>query len=234
MRKRTVAAAAMAAAGGGLFFYAPLAAWADVVPAPDGTASSTAVSVGGQPVLSTGGQSNTANGSSSSGSRLSTGQVGPASAAVAPYDASSSAGGGSSKSASDAAVATGSVGGANGIDAAVVDSHSKATYQGSQTGGSSAGETSTCGACVQAGGPGGLDLQVLYADAFSNGTGNVWLVSVNGNRIGTSTDGTAAVCTALNLQNLLNLDCLHVGGGVGYANSHVASGSLGGATGLPF
>src|SRR5579884_3179570 len=131
MRKRTVAAAAMAAAGGGLFFYAPLAAWADVVPAPDGTASSTAVSVGsssqpiatvsttnaqasgtgassgatvvsveGQPVLGTGGTSN--NGSSASGALLSTGQVGPASAQVAPWGASSSAGGGSSQSASKA------------------------------------------------------------------------------------------------------------------------------------
>lgn len=256
--------AAVAVAGCGLFVLSPLAAWADVVPAPPGSASSTAVSVGsqsqpiltvsstsaqasksgassgstvigleGHPVLSTGGQSSTSDRSSASGSLVSTAQ-GPANAQVAPYEASSSSDASGSRSASGADVATANVGGDSGISASLVDSHSTASYTNSPTGGSSAGETSTCGACIDIGGPSGLDLQVLYADALSNGQGHVWLVSVNNTPIGTSTDGTAALCEALTIPDLLGLDCLKVSGGVGHASSHVAVGTLGGSAGLPF
>lgn len=76
----------------------------------------------------------------------------------------------------------------------------------------SSANASSDGAIVKAGGPGGLDIDLLHAETNSSGTGHSYLLSINGNEIGSS-DQVNGQCT-LTIPGLLSLDCLTATGGV--------------------
>ena len=90
----------------------------------------------------------------------------------------------------------------------VLQSTSNATWNPS----ASSANASSDGAIVKAGGPGGLDIDLLHAETNSSGTGHSYLLSINGNEIGSSNQVNGA-CT-LTIPGLLSLDCLTATGGV--------------------
>lgn len=90
----------------------------------------------------------------------------------------------------------------------VLQSTSNATWSPA----SSSADASSDGAIVKAGGPSGLNIDLLHAETNSSGTGHSYLLSINGNEIGSS-DQVNGKCT-LTVPGLLALDCLTATGGV--------------------
>lgn len=90
----------------------------------------------------------------------------------------------------------------------VLQSTSNATWSSD----SSSANASSDGAIVKLGGPSGLDVDVLHAETNSSGKGHSYLLSINGNEIGSS-DQVNGACT-LTIPGLLSLDCLTASGGV--------------------
>ena len=96
---------------------------------------------------------------------------------------------------------------------------------------SSSGSATSDGAILTLGGPSGLNVDLLHADANSNGKGSSYLLSVNGTEIGSS-DQTNGQC-ALSLPPLVTLDCLTAGGGTANGVASEASGVLSVILGSP-
>lgn len=104
----------------------------------------------------------------------------------------------------------------------VLQSQSDAAHCGLTSSGSSSGD----GATVNLGGDSGLLLVLLHSQADSNGKGRTFLVSLNGNEIGT--DEQAGGQCAIPADPILNLVCLTAGGGNGSAFADVAKLAVGG------
>jgi len=248
---------ATAAAGGalGLLAATPLVAWASS--APPGSASGSVLTVGSpsSPIVAV--SSTSANASSNhdgssatvlnvagmpistgssadgsspeSGSLLGTGSSAPADVEVAPYSASSSTPtAGSSSSEGKASVATVTLG---SVALGVGQSDSKASYTTAPDGStSSQGSTTTDGVILNA--P-GLYVDLLHADANSNGKGSSYLVGINGTQIPPSS-ALQGVCNNLNIPSLLALNCVSATGGVGNLFEDVAQAQVpSGTGGLP-
>jgi hypothetical protein len=240
---------AVAAAGGTIGIIAiPLAALAST--APVGSAAGTALTAGSSSspiasisstsaqagstgsgssadVLSLGGNTliggSSSNGKTASGSLAGTGSAAPADVEVAPWSARSTApSGASSSSEGQSAVANATAGAVSGR---VASSDSKADYTTSPDGTTtkSSGCTTTDGLVVN--GP-GIALDVLHADACSNGQGNAFLASLNGNQIGTQAQ-IQAICKNLNVPSVLALNCVAASGGAGSLFEEVLGGVLG-------
>ena len=96
----------------------------------------------------------------------------------------------------------------------VLQSTSNATWSPAE----SNANASSDGAIIKAGGPSGLDVDLLHAETNTNGQSHSYLLSINGNEIGSS-DQVNGQCT-LTIPGLLSLSCLTATGGV--ANSIVS------------
>ena len=90
----------------------------------------------------------------------------------------------------------------------VLESQSTANWTAAQ----STGSSSSDGAIIKAGGPSGLNIDVLHAESSSSGNGSSYLLSINGNQIGSSSQVNGQ-CT-LSIPGLLSLNCLTSTGGV--------------------
>ncbi|HET6964952.1 MAG TPA: hypothetical protein VFH58_09285 [Acidimicrobiales bacterium] len=77
----------------------------------------------------------------------------------------------------------------------------------------STGSASSDGAILDLGGPNGLAVDVLHSQTSSSGAGSSYLLSINGNQIGTS-DQAGGKCS-VDLPGVLSLDCLTASGGLG-------------------
>jgi hypothetical protein len=102
----------------------------------------------------------------------------------------------------------------------VLQSTSNATWSPSQ----SSANSSSDGAIITAGGPSGLYIDVLHAETNSSGAGQSYLVSINGNEIGSSSQVNGQ-CT-LTIPSLLSLDCLTATGGTAGNIASQAAGVL--------
>lgn len=98
--------------------------------------------------------------------------------------------------------------------------HSSSSAQWTPAASSASG--STDGAILDVGGPSGLVVDVLHSQTNSSGVGSSYLLSINGNEIGTS--GQTNGACALTIPAILSLDCLTATGGTGILG-------LGGTTG---
>lgn len=79
----------------------------------------------------------------------------------------------------------------------------------------SSGDSSSDGAILNAGGGasnGGLTVDLLHADASSSGKQSSYLLSINGNEIGSSSQVNGAC--VINIPSLLSLSCVTASGGV--------------------
>lgn len=103
----------------------------------------------------------------------------------------------------------------------VLQSTSNATWNSSQ----STASSSSDGAIIKAGGPSGLDIDLLHAETNSSGSGHSYLLSINGNEIGSS-DQVNGQCT-LTIPGLLSLDCLTATGGTASSVLTQTAGVLG-------
>lgn len=97
----------------------------------------------------------------------------------------------------------------------------------------STGNASADGAILDLGGPNGLAVDVLHSETSSSGAGSSYLLSINGNQIGTS--GQAGGKCSVTLPGVLSLDCLTASGGTGTTGvlssaAGVASATVGPAT----
>jgi hypothetical protein len=110
----------------------------------------------------------------------------------------------------------------------VLESRSSSTW----TSGASSSNTSTDGAILNVGGASGLTVDLLHAETSSSGKGSSYLVSINGNQIGSS--GQASGKCTITIPGLLDLACLTATGGtagsVTTAGSGVAKAVLGSGT----
>lgn len=122
----------------------------------------------------------------------------------------------------------GTAGSSQSASLRVLQSESNSTWTPS----SSTANGSTDGAILNLGGKSGLTVDLLHSETSSSGKGSSYLVSVNGNQIGTS--GQAAGKCVLAIPALLKLECLTASGGVagltttatsGVAKATVGSGS---------
>lgn len=109
----------------------------------------------------------------------------------------------------------------------VLQSTSDATWNSN----SSTGTASSDGAILTAGGPSGLDVDLLHSDASSDGTGHSYLLSVNGNQIGSN--GQVNGQCALSVPPLVSLECLTASGGTANSITSEASGVLNVILGSP-
>ncbi|HVA73778.1 MAG TPA: hypothetical protein VNF71_04360 [Acidimicrobiales bacterium] len=107
----------------------------------------------------------------------------------------------------------------------------QSTSNASWNSSASSGNSSSDGAILTLGGPSGLNIDLLHADANSNGTGSSYLLSVNGTEIGSSGQVNGQ-CT-LTIPALLSLDCLTASGGTANGVTSEASGVLSVVLGTP-
>jgi hypothetical protein len=91
----------------------------------------------------------------------------------------------------------------------VLQSQSHATW----TPGQSTGNSSSDGAILNVGGASGLTIDLLHAQTSSSGTGSSYLLSVNGNQIGSSSQANGAC--SISIPGLLAINCLTATGGLG-------------------
>lgn len=85
----------------------------------------------------------------------------------------------------------------------------------------SSGNSSADGAIIKAGGPSGLNIDLLHSESSSSGAGSSYLLSINGNTIGSS--GQVNGQCAITIPSLLAINCLTSTGGV--ANTVTTSGA---------
>lgn len=76
----------------------------------------------------------------------------------------------------------------------------------------SSGSSSADGAILNVGGPSGLNVDLLHSESSSTGKGSSYLVSINGNQIGSSSQVNGQC--ALTIPSLLSLSCVTSSGGV--------------------
>jgi len=111
----------------------------------------------------------------------------------------------------------------------VLQSKSDATWTPAQ----STGSSSSDGAILNLGGgasKGGLTVDLLHADANSSGSQSSYLVSINGNEIGSSSQVNGAC--VINIPSLLSLSCVTATGGAGSSAAEVVHTVLGPGTPL--
>jgi len=104
------------------------------------------------------------------------------------------------------------------VNLSVLQSKSDASW----TSAKSTGSSSSDGAILNAGGGasnGGLTVDLLHADANSDGTQSSYLLSINGNEIGSSSQINGAC--VINIPSLLSLSCVTATGGVGSSAAEV-------------
>jgi len=89
----------------------------------------------------------------------------------------------------------------------VLQSESKATYDGS----TSTGSSSSDGAVTNIGGEEGLTIVVLHAEATSEGKSASYLLAINDNKIGTSEEANGACL--VEVPSLVVINCLTASGG---------------------
>lgn len=171
-----------------------------------GTSSTAnALELGGNPPASQFGGTQTGFGESK-GALIDTGTTPLGRLAVAPWDANN--GTNSAEGLADLVLLDlGTQGTQQSASLRVLQSDSKANY----TPTSSTGSASSDGAILNLGGPSGLNVDVLHSESSSSGAGSSYLLSVNGNQIGTSQQ-TNGKC-AITIPGLLTVDCLTSTGG---------------------
>jgi hypothetical protein len=148
----------------------------------------------------------------STGSLLDTGTTPLGRLAVTPWSASVSGGssGSSASALSDVLLLDlGTQGTQQSASLRVLQSQSNATWTPQQ----STGSSSSDGAILDVGGPNGLLVDVLHSQSSSTGAGSSYLLSINGNQIGSSSQANGQC--ALTVPSLLSLECLTASGGVG-------------------
>jgi hypothetical protein len=221
------------------FALAPVAARADVIPAPPGQASGVAAQVGslldvsrtgatadsgapsaeasvvrlgGEPLLDLGGSQE--GDGATGGSLLDTGATLPARVQAAPWQASADGSHGATRHArGSAAVARADL--PDVVTAGVLTSDSEATHTDRR----STGTAVTDG--FQLGVLDAIRLVLLHSDVSTEGDGHSYLVGLNGTEIGTEDQlGNSPLC-ALDAAGLASLSCLTSSGGNG-AESPVA------------
>src|SRR5579875_1675613 len=104
----------------------------------------------------------------------------------------------------------------------VLQSQSHATWNAGQ----STGNSSSDGAILNVGGASGLTVDLLHAQTSSSGTGSSYLLSVNGNQIGSSSQANGAC--SISIPGLLAINCLTATGGLGSTLASVLSYNAGG------
>lgn len=186
--------------------------------------SSTAdpIEIGGKPPASQFGGTQTGPGSSS-GALLDTGPGQPLRLALTPWSATNTQSSSSSRASALSDILALDLGNpttAQSASVRVLQSESDATW----TPAASTGSSSSDGAIVDLGGPGGLALDVLHSQTNSSGQGSSYLLSVNGNQIGSSSQANGAC--VLNVPSLLSLECLTAGGGTAGPLTTATSGVL--------
>lgn len=202
-------ASAVAAQVGSLLDVSKTAAAAN---ADTGSADASVVRLGGQPLLGLGG-SQTGDGQSS-GALLDTGTALPARVQVAPWAAEVHGSHSPTRHAqSSAVVARAAV--PDVVDAGVLTSESEATHTDQQ----SSGTAVTDG--FQANVLNAIQLVLLHSEVSSEGQGHSYLLGLNGTEIGTDDQLGASPLCALNA-GVLSLSCLTSSGGVGAAAAQVA------------
>jgi hypothetical protein len=118
---------------------------------------------------------------------------------------------------------------AQSVNLSVLQSKSDASW----TSAASSGSSSSDGAILNAGGgasKGGLTVDLLHADANSSGTQSSYLLSINGNEIGSSSQVNGAC--VINIPSLLSLSCVTAAGGAGSSAAEVVHTVLGPGTPL--
>lgn len=184
--------------------------------------SSTAnpLEIGGNPPASQFG--GTQNGPGSSGTALlDTGPSNQFRLALAPWSAVDTQDGGQNTASALSDIVLLDLGDQTSTQSAsvrVLQSQSNATWNSS----SSSGSSSSDGAIIKAGGPNGLNIDLLHAETSSDGTGNSYLVSINGTQIGTS--GQVNGKCAISIPGLLSLNCLTASGGTANSITSAAAG----------
>ncbi len=211
---------------------APMAAHADVVPAPPGHASGVAAQVGslldisrtdatadsgapsaeasvirlaGEPVLGLGG---TQHGEGDAGGSLvDTGASLPARVAVAPWHAAAHRNGATRHAKSSAAVARAALPGV--VEAGVLTSDSEASYTDHRSTGTAISDGVNLALLDT------VRVVVLHSEVSSDGKGHSYLVDLNGTKIGTDDQlGDSPLCV-LAAPGLFGLSCLTASGGDG-------------------
>lgn len=173
-----------------------------------GSASASALSLGGHTLIdgTTGGSQSKPG--SSSGALLDTGSTPLGSLALTPWTASATQGASGSTSSADAAVAHATLVDNKTLDIWVLHSRSDAAWTPAESSSSSTSD----GASVNAG-DGALNVLVLHSESKSGSQGSSSLLSINGNEIGSS-DQANGQCV-LKVPGLLSLTCLDATGGKG-------------------
>ena len=100
----------------------------------------------------------------------------------------------------------------------VLQSQSSSTW----TSGASTGTASSDGAILNLGGAKGITVDLLHSQNSSSGVGSSYLISINGNQIGSS--GQAGGKCSITLPGLISLECLTVSGGKSGLVTTVGSG----------
>src|SRR3954453_3823027 len=187
------------------------------------SANADAISIAGNTLIAdkTGG-SQTKPGSSS-GALIDTGTTPLGSLAVTPWSASSTQSEDSTSAAAEAALLHLTLIDSKTLDVYLLHSQS----QSSRTSGESHSSSTSDGASANLG-DGALDVKVLHSDSSSDGKGSSYLLSINGNEIGSS-DQANGQC-AIDAPPLATLTCLDASGGNGSSTADTATATLGGDT----
>ena len=233
MRRHVLLIAAPACAA--VLGMTPMAARADVIPAPPAEASGVAVQVGsildiaktgatagtgapsaeasvlrlgGEPILNLGGTQQ--GDGETGGSLVDTGQTLPARVQVAPWRAAASGTQSSTRQAhSSAAVARADA--PNLANLGVLTSQSDASHTDQQSTGTAVSDGVDLGLLDT------VRVVVLHSEVSSEGRGSSYLVGLNGTEIGTDEQLGATPLCALNVPSLLGMACLSASGGTGTA-----------------
>jgi hypothetical protein len=134
--------------------------------------------------------------------------------AVAPWSVTNNPGSSASNSSAIADLLVLTLGDAQAnpsqsVTVKVLQSTSNANWASGQ----STSNATADGAYVNAGGTSGLTLDLLHSDTSSSAPGSSYLISINGNQIGSNSQ--AGGQCALTIPSLLELSCLTATGGVG-------------------
>ncbi|HET7312228.1 MAG TPA: hypothetical protein VFJ17_12985 [Mycobacteriales bacterium] len=190
-------------------------------------ANASAISLGGSTLIGgkTGGSQTTPG--SSSGALIDTGKTQLGQLQVTPWSASASHDANGSASSADAALAHATLIDNKTLEVWLLHSHSDSSW----TAGQSSSSSTSDGANVNAG-DGALQLVVLHSESKSGSKGSSYLVSINGNEIGSS-DQVNGACS-LAVPDVLALTCLDATGGSGSNNgssaADTATATLGGSS----
>jgi hypothetical protein len=191
-----------------------------------GSATASAVTVGGKTLIDgkTGG-SQTSPGSSS-GALLDTGATPLGQLAVTPWSASAAHDASGSSSSSDAALAHATLIDKKTLELYLLHSNSQSQWNADQSSSSSTSD----GASLNLG-DGALDVVLLHSESKSGGKGSSTLLSINGNDIGSSDQANGACVLAV--PNVVTLTCLDATGGNGSnggsSTADTATAALGGS-----